>query len=47
MKLELATKQYIKANRSKGAAQLISAAKKAIDAGRRSKRNKEVASKKE
>ena len=34
MKLELATKQYIKANRSKGAAQLISAAKKAIDAGR-------------
>ena len=34
MKLEIATKQYSKANESKGAAQMISAARKAIDAGR-------------
>ena len=34
MKLELATKQYIQANENKGSAQLISAAKKAIAAGK-------------
>lgn len=34
MKLELATKQYVQANRSKGSAQLISAVDKAIDSGR-------------
>ena len=34
MKLEMATKQYITANKDKGAAQLISAAEKAINAGR-------------
>ena len=34
MKLELATKQYAQGDRSKGSAQLISAASKAIDAGR-------------
>jgi len=34
MKLALAMKQYIKANRSKGAARLISAASRAIDDGR-------------
>lgn len=34
MKLELATKQYIKANKDKRAAQLISAVSRAIDAGK-------------
>lgn len=34
MRLMLATKQYVKANESKGAAQLMSAAEKAINSGR-------------